>query len=406
MWNTAPFFLVMRFLAIGLRFVFIVLFFRYSERVYGEFSLVVTTITLGVYLLGLDFYMYAGREILKSPSDYRLIWMRQLKFYGLIYLFLLPFFLLLFSMGFLSFDYIFLFFPLLIAEHLSFEVYRLLFTIKAPFWANLNLFFRNGFWVLFVLIYYFLFHEMNIRVILLFWLIGDLLSVLCIWPVWKNKQLRVEDESSGWWWMLKGLKISLPFFLGTLAFKMIEWSDRYMIDYFWDKKTVGVYAFFGNISVLVNTVVYTAVISILYPGLVESIVRKDKRSFREIFVSMRRRIWIYTLLSVVLLLAGLPLLLVVLGKENYLHQLDVFLWLLGAQILLVFSYLYHFVLYGFHLDGILVRSAVWAAVVNLVLNLLLIPAWGMLGAAVSTFVAVAVMMLIKYYKARKLLDGF
>ncbi len=406
MWNTAPFFLVMRFLAIGLRFVFIALFFKYSESLYGEFSLIVTTITLGIYVLGLDFYMYAGREILKSYADYRLIWKKQMKFYLIVYLVLLPFFYLLFSLGFLSFNYIFLFFPLLVAEHLSFEIYRLLFTVKAPFWANLNLFFRNGFWVLFALIYYFLTGEMDIRAVLFFWLTGDVLAILCLWPVWRKKKLRFSDEIPDWGWMVKGLKISLPFFVGTLAFKMIEWSDRYMIDYFLDKKTLGVYAFFGNISVLVNTVVYTAVVSILYPVLVENIMQKNRPGFEEVFDSMKRKIIYYSMATVILLIVVLPLLLIFLGKENYLEQLDVFYWLTGAQVLLVFSYLYHFVLYGFQMDKILVWSAIWAALINMILNLIWIPVWGMKGAALSTFVSVAILMILKYYKARKLLKEF
>ena len=69
-------------------------------------------------------------------------------------------------------------------------------------------------------------------------------------------------EAINWDWIKNGVKVSIPFFIGTLAYKVIEFSDRYMIDYYMTKADVGVYVFFGGIANTVNIVVFTLVIMI------------------------------------------------------------------------------------------------------------------------------------------------
>ncbi len=403
--NSKPLlYLFIRFLTLGLRFLFIALFFRYSEALYGEFSLVATTVMLGVYVLGLDFYTYAGRELLKPGKTASHIFLHQLLFYGFIYLITLPLFYLVFKFDFLDKSYLLLFYLLLIGEHLSFEIHRLLFLLKKPLAANINLFFRNGFWVIPLVFMFYAGYRIHIKTVLLFWVIGDILSLLPAGFLFGKKGIQsILHFRPDTRWIKKGILISIPFFLATLSFKVIEFSDRYFIDYFFDKKQVGIYSFFGNLSYLVNTVVYTAVISIQFPELVEDILSGNKEAFKEKFVIFRKKIIYWTLLSAAGVLLVMPIVLNILGKREHLQQYHVFVLLVLANVILNLSMIYHFVLYGFKKDKVLFLAAFTAMWINVGLNFIFIPAYGLTGAALTTLIAMLVIWLIKFISARKIL---
>ncbi len=394
-------YLAIRFLTLGIRFLFFALFFHYSEAVYGAYSLVATTVTLGVYFLGLDFYYYANREMLKPGRSVSHVFLHQLLFYLPVYLVFLPLFYLFFHAGFLDRSYLWLFYAVLIVEHLSYELFRLLFILKKPLLANINLFFRNGFGFALALGHLYFYGHIDIKSILIYWLSGDLLSVLISvsgipfsLKSWK-KTLGKPDFS----WIKKGLAVSMPFFLATISYKIIEFSDRYMIDWFLDKKSLGVYAFFSNIALLVNTVVYTAVISLLFPGLVESLLSGRKEEFRNKFRVFKQKIFRWSGLTAVGVILSMPALLLLLHKQEHLHKFYVFVLLVLGNWILNLSYTYHYILYGKNKDWIIFRSTALAALINIVLNLLLIPVTGLAGAALATLLAFVIIYIIKKRKA-------
>jgi O-antigen/teichoic acid export membrane protein len=398
------FYLVIRFVTLGLRFLFFALFFKYSEEVYGEYSLVATNVMFGVYMLGLEFYSYANREMLKPQASYGQIFKHQLLFYAGAYVIMLPLIYGFFYAGFLNKAYWWWFLPVLLVEHLSYEVYRLLFVLKKPLEANINLFFRNGFWLAGALVYMFLYGGIDIPVLLKFWLVGDLLSLTVFIPVARAYGLfTFTGISTDKTWIRKGLKVAFPFFLATLGFKIIEFSDRYFIDWYLGKKELGIYAFFGNISYLVNTVVYTVVISLLFPGIMESILSGDKVLFADRFEEFKRKISRWTWLSAAGVSLLLPVLLWILHKDEHLSLYYVFLILVAANVWLNFSLIYHFVLYGYRKDWKIFRAVAAGMAVNVGLNFIAVPVWGITGAAFTTLLAMGIIFVVKFVEARKYL---
>ncbi len=394
--------LLLRLFTLGLRFVFVALFFRYSEALYGEFGLVATTVMLGVYLLGLDFYVYANREMLRGDRKKSHIFFNQILLHLVLYIFLLPVFYVFFQTGFLNKKYLIWFYLVLVAEHLSFEINRLLFVLKKPWAANLNLFFRNGFWTVPLIIFFWKGKDFDLNKVLIWWLAGDILSFLPVLTVVKPK---VGETFSTFRpdlkWVKKGLYVSVPFFFATLSFKAIEFSDRYFLDYFYDKTVVGIYTFFSNMSLLVNTVVYTAVISLMFPGIVENLLSDDLKGFSEKFKTFKKKTILWTLSASVLILIFLPFVLAVLNKKEHLHYYHVFVTLVLANILFNLSFVYHFVLYGKKKDAILVVSAFLGMLLNVLMNFILIPLAGMFGAAIGTLFSFGVIYMIKYHFAKK-----
>ncbi len=401
------FFLALRFFTLSVRFLFVALFFRYSEAEYGAFALVATAVTLGVYVLGLDFFHYANRELLKEESRMAHVLLHQFLFYLPVYVLFLPLFYLFFRFGFLDKHYLFRFYAVLIAEHLSFEVHRILFVLKRPLAANVNLFFRNGAWMLLAMVHFLWKHEIDVRSLLIYWLIGDILSFSVLGKQWKSfgRFSKAEAIRINRAWIRKGFRVSLPFFLATLSYKIIEFSDRYMIDWYWDKKQVGIYAFFSGMSVLVNTVVYTAVISLMFPTLLQLLMKRNP-DFFAYFKQFKRKVFWWTVISATAVLVMMPFVLILLGKREHLHYYSVFVILTLANVFLNLSLIGHYVLYGYHGERWIFGITFSAAILNVVMNFFLIPGYGIKGAAISTFMAFLAIWLFKRLKAKQYLVRF
>ncbi len=397
--------LLIRFAGLGLRLVFFALFFRYSEALYGRYGIVAVSILMGTYLLGFEFYTYVQREWLKPETGVRHPFLHQLAFYLMLYPVVLPLFYLLFYYGFLDRSYLLWFYAVLVAEHLATELYRMQFVLNKPLLANLNLFFRSGFWTLPALWQLYTKGSLDIPHILQYWLLGDLLALAtALWTRTGAGHSSPERRSWDPAWIRKGLKASFPFFLAVVHYKAVEFSDRYIIDWFRNDVELGVYTFFANMSLLVNTVVYTAVVSVMYPEVTRSLLNPDGRT-AEIFRRFRRQILRWTLVAAAVALAGMPVLLWLLGKQVRLAYYDVFVVLVAANAVYNLSLIYHYVLYAHHKDWLLSRAVIAAAVFNLVANLILVPRLGIRAAAWSTLGAMWIIYWIKKRKAAGFLAG-
>jgi len=389
--------LALRGTSILAKFGFTALYFRYSEAAFGEYSLVATTILLLVFVLGLDFYSYANRSVLESGTNTQRIIFNQFSLYLVLYVVLFPLVYLIFRLENFSQSYLWLFYFVLISEHLNFEFYRLLFIFKKPFAANINLFLRNGLWVIFAVWQLYRYQSIDIETVLWYWLAGNLLALLYFLIISLGKRQKIDLENFKWdkQWIVKGLIVSVPYILGTVSYKTIEFADRYMIDYFLDRKAVGVYSFFANMANVLNIVLFTVVISVLYPLLVEAILNKNTGKFQEIFSRFRKEIYFYSIAMAVILSILLPILLIWIGKDAYLKQFYVFLLLIAGNFLLNLSFLYHYIIYAHRQDWKIFKATFLGALLNVILNIILIPLIGISGAAVATLISFAVILWSK-----------
>ncbi len=389
--------LILRGISVIAKFFFTVLYFKSSESGFGEYNLVAVSILLLVYLLGLDFYSFANREILKPGADRQKIIFNQFSFYLLLYILLLPVvYVIYYLLGFDK-EYLVLFYFVLISEHLNFEFYRLLFVFKKPLAANINLFLRNGLWVLVAVIILWFQQEIAINQVLTFWLAGNIAAlVFSIFVVLKKRKKIVKSSLQiDISWIKKGVYISIPYILGTISYKTIEFADRYMIDSFIDKKAVGVYSFFANMANVINIVLFTLVVSVLYPYIVEGITHQNSEKFRTYYKQFKKEIFIYSLILIISLSILLPIILLSINKAYYLKDFHIFLLLALSNIFLNWSFLYHYILYARKKDWTIFFITFIAAFVNLLLNYILIPLTGITGAAIATFISFLLIMLLK-----------
>jgi O-antigen/teichoic acid export membrane protein len=372
---------------------------------YGVWGIFTTSISLSLYVVGLDFYTYSSRRILDFPVEERSPMLRdQLVFYFISYLVIFPILALLFVFNEIDWRFAIFFYAILILEHLAQETYRTFVVFSKPIIANIVLFLRTGLWPFVLLIMWSIgFEELrNLKAVYLFWMGGGLSALaVSLYFIAKIKFKPVKNIPIDWKWIRQGIGVSLVFFVGTVGYKIIEFADRYFVDYYHSKEDVGVYTFYAGICNIVETFVHTAVIIIFSPRLIETF-HKDNFQYRKTFGTFARQVvWATLLVGVLLALLAIPLLRS-LGQEEYVADYNVFLLLVLSKMVLNISLIFHYILYVRKNDFPIIKATIYACVINILLNFILIPPLSILGAAIATLVSFMIILLMKMYYTRHL----
>ena len=268
--------------------------------------------------------------------------------------------------------------------------------------ANFLEFIRSGSWVaIAVTIGLQLPEYRSIKTIVTFWVLGGLLSLFIGW-----KPLQQWDWSATWKirprldWIGKGVSVAIPFFMSSVALYTIYFSDRFFLQQFLGLEQVGLYTFHQSVAGLVYTAITTGVIGIIYPKLVRSFLVGDMPQYTQELKTFAMAITSATIVVSVFLILVFPFAADFMKDPQFLETRSTFLVLLLASIIQNLSFIPHYDLYARSFDRDLMWATIFAAVVNIGLNVLLIPKFGILGAAWATATAFLTLLVAKTVFAR------
>ena len=394
--------LLLRGTAMGAKFLLVIgLSKTLSTADYGVFSLIITSLTFLIFFLGMDFYNFSHREIIDNDSSKVQSIVNQFWLHMLCYVLYLPLIYVIFATDTIPFKFLLPFYILLILEHVGQELFRFFNLFNKPNQANITLFIRTAFWIVIMVLIesFWLRKELNINTILVYWIFGSSAAIIYGVIYLKLKSsIKFKDISFfdlDFKWIKKGIKISIPFFLGTIAYKAIEYSDRYMIDWFLEKEDVGIYSFYTNFANIVNIVVNTITITLLVPNLLRSVSTGIAEDIKAKTKNFSKELYLATFgISFIIILLIYPT-LVWLGKEEFSNEIRIYFIVLVANIIFNISLLYHFLLYAYKKDKLIFRPTLYACIINIVLNVIFIPRFGIVAAALSTLVSFAVILIMK-----------
>ena len=188
------------------------------------------------------------------------------------------------------------------------------------------------------------------------------------------------------------LKFSYPLMFMTAIGTLMHWMDVMMLGYFMDEKTVGLYFPAARTVALVRTIV-AAFIGIFAPMVTELHGQGKYDEMSALFKLVVR--WICTLaLPVVTLLVVFPSKVILLFGPEYLQASNVMVVLAVAALVQSFFWLGGPTLNmtGYAKLNLLNTSV--AAILDIVLNILWIPRYGIMGAAWATLVSIAVLGIL------------
>ncbi|MFP2997924.1 polysaccharide biosynthesis C-terminal domain-containing protein [Spongiivirga sp. MCCC 1A20706] len=389
------------------KFVFIVFLGKYSidEVNLGVFGIISTSLALLIYLLGFDFYVFNTREIIVAKKDYFSKIRDQLFFHVFAYILIIPVALFfIFKMNFVPIEFLIVFSLLIFSEHIGQELYRLFTTFERSVVANIMLLIRSGIWVWYVLIDFFLFkNEVDLQKYILIWALfswGSLILFIFLLINHigtENIKLRKPDFE----WITKGAKAASVFFIGSVSFQIIQFSDRYMIDYFFGKKLVGVYTAYAQFTNAIEVFTFSAITMVMYPKLISKF--SNRYEYKRLKSLFSKQLVGASLILILIVLIVAPIVFQFLGKDSIISELHTFYILLIGIFFLIISNVFHYDLYVKRKDFQILKVAVIAMLVNVSLNLILIPRLNIFGAALATLASFLIIFILKFYYSKKLI---
>lgn len=264
-----------------------------------------------------------------------------------LYAVFLPLLGLVFLKGLLPLHVAGWFFSLLVLEHLTQELGRLLVAVSDQLYASLVLFLRSGLWAVLATVLMFL--EPNVRtlnMVLGAWTLGSAMALLL--GIFRLKRMRLSGWSKkvDWIWIVKGLKVAIALLVATLAIRGVFTLDRYWVQHLVGLDVLGAYVLFMGICSALMSFLDAGVFAFIYPGLISAYQKQDAAGFRQGV----RKLLIQTIglsagFAVVALITIGPL-LAWLDKPLYSDQLVLFPWLLLATVLYSVGMIPHFALYA------------------------------------------------------------
>lgn len=391
--------LFFRGLSIGAKFLFtLYLGKEFPESILGQYGLFSTSILLFYLMLSFSFDGYAVREIVGKRHSQQITYIKDLfVFYLLSYLVFIPVIFAFFILDFLPISLLPFFLVLLFLEIFN-QLFFILFVIlQKPVIANLVLFFSQGIWIIFVLLLWLVAPQFQwtLKSIFMAWISGSIVAIAFSFARIRTIYADPVFKSIDWKWIKIGLSISPLIFLANLSYKVIEYSDRYLIELTLGLSKVGNYIFFSQTANLINTIINVTVIIVLYPRLITSFLQQDKLEFYRVRKMMYLRVLGLGIIVSMFEIMLIEYLLAWIGKQSFQSEVRTLYILLLGNILMNLSFIPHYCLYAMKKDKLLFLSTFLGAIINVPLSLLFITYIGISGAALSFAISFMIVWLLK-----------
>jgi O-antigen/teichoic acid export membrane protein len=230
-------------------------------------------------------------------------------------------------------------------------------------------------------------------------LIGLVVTVIMVLPVFVKRSTFKLSRSI----LIPPLRYAYPLLLSEYSNLLIQSGDRYVLRIFNSVSMVGLYAFGYQIAGILQTALVTPLKQALQPVVLKQ--EEDPEAIRHFLRVGATYFYLVGCAACLLIsLFSREILMLFARKEAF--------WAAWVIVpIITYSYVQHglgnFVGWGmglmkksFHISGIVLV----AALVNIGLNFLFVPRWGMLGAAVATMLSYIVWNFLKAYYSAKFYD--
>ncbi|MEH2499524.1 O-antigen/teichoic acid export membrane protein [Bradyrhizobium sp. AZCC 1678] len=387
--------LILRAMTLASRFLLSLLLARMlSPAEMGQYGLLTATLAFALLAVGLEFYSYTLRELVPATSERRARIIADQMALGsaaLLAIGVMVFGAI--AAGWFPIRLAPWFVVILITEHVSLEATRILIITSRPVRAYVGVFLRGGIWVYAIALLMFAAPSTRtLETVLVLWALGGVLSIgFSAFSLSELPWRELRGYRPDWSTIREGLRTARPFMFTAVGALVISYVDRFVIDIFVGRDALGIYTFYSTILIgllsLGGSVSHQFLPKVIagYAAGVDT-YRAALRSF---FWSM------LALASATVIICGFAMepMLSVLGLSTYASAIGVFYAMLPGIFLRMLADVPSYALYAARSDKYLMLCNLGSAVVSTLLNVLLVPVYGIYGAAVAGAIASAALFL-------------
>ncbi|HEX4355429.1 MAG TPA: polysaccharide biosynthesis C-terminal domain-containing protein, partial [Polyangiales bacterium] len=396
---------LLRLSSIAAKFALTLYLARYlSTAELGVYGLVTATTAIGMQLVGLEFHNHATREVVRGSREQRAaIVAVQLRIYALSYLVAMAVVAIAAGFGWISRSIALWLLLLILGNHLSQEAHRLLIALSRPRAAYVTQTIGQGAWVFPAIVLGLISPRFRtLDVIFGSWFVFLLLSLLVsalflrVEGVFARTAVTANMDS-----IKRGLAVGGLYLVSSVSFQLIDYSGRYFLSAARGTAQAGVYTLYSSIAGALRELVFAGLVTIAIPSMISAAQSDDGATLRRLGASLQRRCLLWTALAlppfaIIGYVAGR-----LSGRAEIVRGWGAYLVLLVATLVVSSSMGAHYTLYARRADRSLMYIQLGSAVLCIVMQSILAPAWGANGAAIATLVSVAAMAFAKYWMASR-----
>lgn len=369
----------------------------------GLYGLLFSSIIYCIYFVGFDFYTYSTREIAAAPQDLWFTFLRDQSFFTLFaYVCVLPLLLLIFTFGLLPWSIAAWFFILLILEHLSQEINRLLIAMSKQLEASFVLFLRSGLWSVLVVVFMWIFPEYrDLKWVFVFWALG-LVSAVGLGVFFL---LRIESKrpfrSFSFEWVWTGVKVSIPLLIASLAIAGLFTFDRFFVKDIVGVEVLAAYVLFAGIANAIMAFIDAGVIVFFYPKVISAARNRHIDELISLITAMAKQVFLFGLFLSIMAFIFSHILVTYLKASVYAENIYFVYWLVASTFVYVVSLIPHLALYGLGKDRVIIYAQLVSLSIFLLGAFYLKDGFGVDGVLFALLFSCAVMGAIKaifYFK--------
>ncbi len=227
-----------------------------------------------------------------------------------------------------------------------------------------------------------------------------LASVLCaIISIWLNREVFQSISSKIDWKLIReSYKYSFPLILTEITILSIAYVDRFIMAAMdVDFSDIGIYAIGFGLANVIYMFLWKTIQPSVFPSANE-IHDQLGVSYSVAFLERNANFLflVFICLTVGVFLNSEDFIILICGEDKS----DAAVIFEFAIILFLMKTLSNILFYGFHLNQktkSVFISEITVAVTNIIINIVMIPIWGMYGALIATFIAFILGLCIKYY---------
>lgn len=394
-----------RIVNIGLRFAtlitrFMLVFFlaRYLEPAsIGYYGLFTAAVGFSLYFVGLDFYVYVTREIIRSPGDQRGNLLKgQAALAVILYVVGLPAAILILNQAGWPGNLLWWFVPILLLEHFNQEVYRLLIALSEQIAASLLLFVRQGSWAIAaVALMAWDAGSRSLDVVMALWSCAGMAAAILGIIAVRRMRMGGWRKPIDWSRVKKGIAVSTTFLIATLALRGIQTVDRYWLEALGGIEVVGAYVLFVGVAGTLMVFLDAGVFSYAYPKLISLSHAEEhgraKLEVRQIFFQVIAVVAAFSAVS----WFCLPILLDWVGSPVYKDEIFLYPWILVATAINALGMVPHYALYARGVDRPIIYSHVAALPIFVLSTWLFSGAYAVLAVPVGLIIAFTLILTWK-----------
>lgn len=369
----------------------------------GVYGLITAALTLTAYFYGLEFHIFAMREIsISELAEARYRIRDQFALLVLIYLVSAP--LLFFLMAEFGIDakVLMLIVPLAIAQHAALEFYRVLTRMGQMLSATLCLLIRDVSWVPICFLVRLTTGDLSLAQLLSYWLVGSILSAICGAWLLARRLPRGTRRPIDFAWLRTGLRTGLKMLVGSLAIVALFSVDRMIFALWGSPDELGAYAFFAMACASLQGIFETAILPHYWTQLLEAERQGDQDARGEAQRKLGRVCLLGAVAGWLVAVCAFGLLAAFLPHATYFDNLHLLYLIATAYALLTLANIPHYRLFTSREDNLIIMANVLAFASFLILAALIGLYARSLAVPVALVLACGTLFAVKWGMARQL----